>query len=252
MAFQYLPWADPHSTMMRRPTNHGNRRKNLPRVANSASHPFKPKWISSLRAAENSWKGPALLSTDVIDQSVESLLGSGDHLQRSMVKREGTTGDPRAAGSNKTSTTRSSKQGRAQVLIGGYPFALWKGTSKPGDFFASELIKDDEIPSELAHFLYIKMKGFVDNGNRNIWNAMPPNSDTCVLRYLFDHHKPSGQPQERRACRTCSSLWVGHHRPCALLQVVDGFRTLVFMPLRDDLRRGIKWHEKGFWLMGAK
>jgi hypothetical protein len=183
---------------------------------------------------------------------VESLLGSGDHLQRSMVKREGTTGDPRAAGSNKTSTTRSSKQGRAQVLIGGYPIAVWKGTSKTGDFFASELITDDKIPSELAHFLYINMKEFVDNGNTNTWNDMPPNSDTSVLRYLLDNHRPSGQPQERRACRTCSSSWVGHHRPCAPLQVVDGFRTLVFMPLRDDLRRGLKWHEKGFWLIGAE
>jgi hypothetical protein len=96
------------------------------------------------------------------------------------------------------------------------------------------------------------MKEFVDNGNTNTWSAMPPNSDTCVLRYLLDNHRPSGQPEERRACRTRSSLWMGHHRLCALLQMVDGFRTLVFMPLRDDLRRGLKWHEKGFWLMGAE
>jgi hypothetical protein len=183
--------------------------------------------------------------------SVESLLGSDDHLQRPTVKTQKTTDDSRAACSDPSSIARVSKQSRMQLLVGGYPIALWIGASKPGEFFSSALIKDDKIPSLLAYYLSTRMNGFVNDGNSETWDAMPPNTDTCILRYLIDRHRPSDQPQERRACRICSSLWVGHHRPCALLLKIGGIRTVVFMPLRDDLRPGVAWHEKGFWLLDA-
>jgi hypothetical protein len=81
---------------------------------------------------------------------------------------------------------------------------------------------------------------------------MPPNDDTCVLRYLLDGHRPSGQPQELRVCRTCCSRWVRHNRPCALLQVIDGVRTVVFVPLREALRRGVDWTEEAYWVKDTK
>lgn len=183
--------------------------------------------------------------------SVESLLGPSDGLRQPIVKIEEATDNRHAACSTRTLIASSSKQGHTQVLVGGYPIAFWTGTSNTGDFYPSALIKDDRIPSDLAYFLYTKMKRFFNNANAKTWNAMLPNPDTCVLRYLVDGHRPSGLPQERRACRTCSSVWVGHHRPCALLLEIDGVRTIVFMPLRDDLRQGVAWPEKRFWLMGA-
>jgi hypothetical protein len=34
-----------------------------------------------------------------------------------------------------------------------------------------------------------------------------------------------------------------------MLDEVDGVRTVVFMPLRDALRRGVAWTERRFWVM---
>lgn len=67
-------------------------------------------------------------------------------------------------------------------------------------------------------------------------------ADDC--RYLIDGHRPSGSAQKRMACRLCTES----RRPCALLQDIDGIRTIVFVPLHANLRRGVKWANKKFWM----
>jgi hypothetical protein len=187
---------------------------------------------------------------DRVDRSsIESLLGRVDRIQRQAVKTETTSDDPRAICTKVVPTTRPDTEAAARVLIGGCSIALWVGVSNIGSFNSENLIKDDQIPYALAIFLFTEMKKYMNDANAKVWNDMTPNRDTCVLQYLIDGHRLSGLPQERRACRACSSTWVGHHRPCALLQEIDGVRTLVFMPLRDALRRGIAWTEERYWLL---
>jgi hypothetical protein len=146
--------------------------------------------------------------------------------------------------------TRSSTQSNATALIGGYPIALWVGTSNPGKPNPAGLIKSADIPSDLTYFLVTEMKKYIISSDSKIWsswNAMRPNPDTCVLRFVLDGHRPSGLPQERRVCRQCASA-NRRQRPCALLQEVNGVRTVVFMPLSDAVWGGIAWTDKRFWV----
>ncbi|KAF1848260.1 uncharacterized protein K460DRAFT_414843 [Cucurbitaria berberidis CBS 394.84] len=141
-------------------------------------------------------------------------------------------------------------QQAAIVSVRRYPIAVWVGSSpSETDSTPADLRKTDEMPSDLANFLSSELMKYINVTNLEIWNSMPANPDTCILRYIVDGHRPSGQPQTRRVCRTCSSAFVSHHRPCALLQDVDGVRTVVFLPLRDALRRGISWTDKQYWVM---
>jgi hypothetical protein len=133
------------------------------------------------------------------------------------------------------------------MMVGGYPITLWIGGDNPNNCNPTDLVKANNIPSELAYFISTEMKKYMGNSNFKVWNAMLPNSDTCVLRSLVDGHRPSGLPQDRRTWRTCSSAWLRHHRLYALLQEIDAVRMVVFMPLRDALRRGVAWTEKRFW-----
>ena len=181
--------------------------------------------------------------------SVDSLLGSNGRVERRIIKRETLSGDHLTAFSRPVWAIRPSKDTKTQVLIGGYQIALWVGASNVGSYDPMDLIKGDQIPHSLAFFLFTETQKYLDNANAMVWAAMTPNSGTCILRYLVDGHRPSGPPQESRACRTCSSASVRHHRPCALLKEVHGVRTVVFMPLRDALRRGVAWIEKRFWIM---
>jgi len=139
------------------------------------------------------------------------------------------------------------KQPRSGVLFGGYPIALWIGTTNPYVPIQSCHIKMwDKIPQSLGNFLVSSLTNHINDANVCLCNEMLPNKDTCVLRYVLDGHRPSGLPQDRKACLLCAS----HERPCALLQEIDGVRTTVFMPLR---RSGAdrKWYEKGHWVMNA-
>ena len=139
------------------------------------------------------------------------------------------------------------KQSRPGVLFGGYPIALWIGATLPYVPIQSCHIKmGDRIPKSLGNFLVSELTKHINDANVNLWNEMFTNKDTCVLRYVLDGHRPSGQPQDRRACLMCAS----HDRPCALLQEVDGVRTIVFMPLRWS-GSDTKWYEKGYWVMNA-
>jgi hypothetical protein len=177
-------------------------------------------------------------------------------LEKPVVKKEDTSDDPQATRSDpKASRGRdnlaagTSDQGSTKMMIGGYPIALWIGGSNPTSRNPTDLVKANDIPPALASFLSAEMKKHLNNTDFKLWNDMKPNSDTCILRYLADGHRLSGMPQERRACRSCSSAWVSDHRPCAMLDEVDGVRTVVFMPLRDALRRGVAWTERRFWVM---
>jgi hypothetical protein len=185
--------------------------------------------------------------------SVEDLLESVDRVRQPMVKTEDTSDDPQTSRPIDVPTAPIGDQGQGhgstKAMVGGYPIALWVGGNSANSCNPTDLIKANDIPSELANFLSTEMKKYMGNSNFKVWNAMPPNSDTCVLRYLVEGHIPSGLPQERRACRLCSSAWYRHHRPCALLQEIDRVRMVVFMPLRDALRRGVAWTETRFWVM---
>jgi hypothetical protein len=106
------------------------------------------------------------------------------------------------------------------------------------------------IPEALGKYLAGELTKYINDTNVHLWNAMAPNTDTCVLRYLLDGHRPSGQPQERRACRICTSAWVNKPRPCALLQEVAGLRMLVVLPLREGMVGSKKnWQNSGHYML---
>jgi hypothetical protein len=147
--------------------------------------------------------------------------------------------------------TSTKNVSNAKVLVGGLPIALWIGESSPAKYNPDSLIKASDIPSDLAEYLFGEMKKYLMVSTLHAWNEMPANPDTCILRYLIDGHRPSGQPQDLRTCKSCSSGWVKQHRPCALLLDVYGVRTVVFLPLRDAVRRNVAWTEKKFWVMHA-
>ncbi|EOA85087.1 hypothetical protein ACJQWK_07086 [Exserohilum turcicum] len=135
------------------------------------------------------------------------------------------------------------------VLVGDYPIALWTGASDPSaPELPGQMKKVDHIPKGLGTFLATELSKYITKAAVRFWNEMPPNKDTCVLRYVLDGHRPSGQPQERRACRVCSAAWAGRQRPCALLLDVEGIRTLVFLPLHDGPGRHTDWRKKTYWM----
>lgn len=147
----------------------------------------------------------------------------------------------------------SNVQHALTVLVWRYPIAVWIGASSPyAPAAPGDMKKAEQISDELGNFLVNELAKYISASNVHLLNAMPPNRDTCVFRYVVDGHRPSGQPQERRACRICSSAWVRDHRPCALLHEIDGIKTIVFLPLRDALRRNVSWHEKRHWVMQAQ
>jgi hypothetical protein len=133
-----------------------------------------------------------------------------------------------------------------------YPIALWTGTSDPTVFpWSRPQLKTVEcIPEALGKYIAGELTKYIDERNVHLWNAMAPNTETCVLRYLLDGHRPSGQPQERRACRICTSAWVSKPRPCALLQEVDGVRMVVVLPLRNGMagKHG-SWRNSGHYML---
>jgi hypothetical protein len=200
--------------------------------------------------------------------SVDNLIGTGNRSRQPVVvKREDMSDDPQATRvsdlqaahfldslavvHSDISTAGVNDQGSTKMMVGGYPIALWIGGSNPTSRNPTDLIKPKDVPLALSSFLSGEIKKYMTNIDFKLWNDFPPNSNTCILRYLVEGHRPSGQPQERRACRSCSSAWVRHHRPCALLQEIDGVRVVVFMPLRNALRGGIPWTEKRYWVMNT-
>jgi hypothetical protein len=145
---------------------------------------------------------------------------------------------------------RSAKD--ARVTVGGCPIALWIGSSLPGLFRGPNLMVASQIPSGLAFYLSSELSKYIKKSHRDAWVGMPTNPDTCIVRYLLDGHRPSGQPQERRACGICSSAWGGPSRPCAMLQDLEGVLTVVFLPLRDPLRSGLSTKDRKYWIMGGQ
>ncbi|EUC49873.1 hypothetical protein COCMIDRAFT_83655, partial [Bipolaris oryzae ATCC 44560] len=135
------------------------------------------------------------------------------------------------------------------MVAGRYPIALWTGDTDP---FAPErpgnMKRSSEIPVELGEFLIKELSKHITGAVGQLFDTMPPNKDTCILRYVLDGHRPSGQPQARKACPLCSSTWVKHHRPCALLLGIDGVRTVVFMPLPGRPGEHTHWTEKNHWV----
>ncbi|KAF1829731.1 hypothetical protein BDW02DRAFT_634212 [Decorospora gaudefroyi] len=194
------------------------------------------------------------VTTQVPDSKTPtSIISSGRRSGPPMTKLESyQCGDRRGTSRISPIGDRFVQQSRS-LLVSRYPIALWTGASNPyARESPDELKKAENIPEDLGSFLSSELTKFINNENVHRWNSMPPNKDTCVLRYLIDGHKPSGQPQERRACRICSSAWVRQHRPCALLLEVEGVRTVVFMPLRETLGKHTSWREKGYWMTSAE
>jgi hypothetical protein len=147
--------------------------------------------------------------------------------------------------------SNANNQVKAYTMIGNYPIALWVGSRDSIAFNTGEFKTNEQIPHALVNSLAAEMVKYIQNANAQLWNAMPPNRGTCILGYLIDGNRPLDQPQETRACRGCSSPFVGNHRPCALLLDIGGVRTVVFVPLRQTLREGVRWKEKKFWIVGT-
>jgi hypothetical protein len=138
------------------------------------------------------------------------------------------------------------------IIVARYPIALWTGTADPTVFpwSPTQLMPVERIPEALGKFLAVELTKYINDTNVHLWNAMAPNTNTCVLRYLLDGHRPSGQPQERRACRICTSAWVNKPRPCALLQEVADLRMLVVLPLREGMVGSKKnWQNSGHYML---
>jgi hypothetical protein len=138
------------------------------------------------------------------------------------------------------------------INVARYPIALWTGTADTTLFpwSPTQLMTAECIPEALGKYLAGELTKYINDTNVHLWNAMAPNTDTCVLRYLLDGHRPSGQPQERRACRICTSAWVNKPRPCALLQEVAGLRMLVVLPLREGMVGSKKnWQNSGHYML---
>ncbi|KAF2028741.1 hypothetical protein EK21DRAFT_90410 [Setomelanomma holmii] len=156
--------------------------------------------------------------------------------ERLMVKSEVTEDSQDHLSVPRTLARNLEARDSAAVMVGNYPIALWNGTNSTAGNITNNLVRVVDVPLVLAKFLADGLNKYIQElSSQGIWPIMPPNSDTCVLRYLLDGHRPSGQPQERRACRE-----------------VGGVRTVVFLPLREALRRGVNWTEKAYWVVGAK
>lgn len=182
--------------------------------------------------------------------SVETPLGPVQRHEQPTMKQEDLGDDQYTSQMlRNTSSINLATYGNTEVLVGCYPVAVWVGPSTLDCASPSDLVKPKDVPTELASFLAGEMEKYLTATHHETLKTMPANSDTCLLRYLNDGHRPSGQPQAYRACRTCTSAWVSNPRPCALLSVIDGTGMLVFLPLRDQLKRGVKWTEKRSWVM---
>ncbi|KAF2134383.1 hypothetical protein P153DRAFT_391726 [Dothidotthia symphoricarpi CBS 119687] len=131
-----------------------------------------------------------------------------------------------------------------------YPIAFFHGAPDPKQGICKGL-KAGNIPSHVADFLANELSKFISNSNVHLWNSMPPNKNICILSYLIDGHRPSDQPQPRRACSVCSSE-DQQPRPCAMLQDFFGARIVIFLPLHEKQRNKIGCKDRGFWVLGAQ
>jgi hypothetical protein len=129
----------------------------------------------------------------------------------------------------------TSVQLTASVSVHGYPIAIWAGASSAMASMSDGVLrKMYDLPGPLT-FLAGELNKYITSFNVQLLHSMPANGDTCVLRYLIEGHRPSGQPQERRACLYCTSVQLGNYRPCALLWMIGGVRTIVFLPLKNGM-----------------
>ncbi|KAJ4992372.1 hypothetical protein SVAN01_02081 [Stagonosporopsis vannaccii] len=118
-------------------------------------------------------------------------------------------------------------------------------TSAAWDAYQSYgLKKGFQIPGDLVATFVAELSSRIPIAKYSAYEAMAPNHDTCILRYMIDGHRPSGVAQDRIACTLCTY----QRRPCALLQDINGVRTIVFLPLRPDLRHGETWSKKTYWV----
>jgi hypothetical protein len=105
------------------------------------------------------------------------------------------------------------------------------------------------IPNNLLDFLLISLGKHITSIHIREYNAMPPNGNVCIARYVAERVRTAGGASERRAaCESCISA----ARPCAMLQDLRGIRTIVVLPLRDHMRVGKKWTDEEYWVMVAK
>lgn len=132
------------------------------------------------------------------------------------------------------------------------PMALWIGSRKAAYVTTGINLKQAwEIPSSLGHYLIACINYFVGEGGVEMWDSTPCNSDVCILGWMVDDRKPSRLLEESRACSNCCmSVW-GNQRPCAVLLGINGVPTLVFMPLKDEMRLGASWTEKRYWVLNG-
>ncbi|XPS97260.1 hypothetical protein M3J09_006495 [Ascochyta lentis] len=135
-----------------------------------------------------------------------------------------------------------------------HPVALWVGStdayaSSAWDAYQSyDLKRDAQIPDELLVCLLNELVKYVNMENLSTYEQMLPSRGTCIVSHVLGEYRSAGLPQERRACQACTSAWAGQSRPCALLQDVNGVRTIIFLPLGKHLRSDKRWSDKAYWV----
>lgn len=183
--------------------------------------------------------------------SAESLLGPTQQCDQPPIKKEDTNNDlySRILGDTLTPNAFGAEPGSA--LVAGYPITLWVGAKKPANHNSFNLIQAVHIPPDLADFLVAEMTKHLTAPYLAKLRTMPANLGFCIFRCIIEGFKPIHSAQQHRACRMCASVLVAHNRPCALLQDIDGVRTVVFVPLPEHLRQGVNRFSRQFWLMNA-
>jgi hypothetical protein len=112
-----------------------------------------------------------------------------------------------------------------------------------------------DAPEGLATYLHNEfckpLKGH--SKRQKEWNKPQPSPVVCILVRIVGKLKHSVFPDgvARTACDTCSchiQSSKGKPWPCAVVEKdADGFFLLV-LPLREELRRGKTWEDKGYWM----
>ncbi|KAH8699403.1 hypothetical protein GQ44DRAFT_81932 [Phaeosphaeriaceae sp. PMI808] len=177
-------------------------------------------------------------------------VGLVDRTRRLVESTGGTSDENYAARPAKTLTEGTNRTIETTMLVGNHPIALWIGDANAKSFSTKDLIKGDQIPSDLANVLLNELRGYIQRCSIQIWKEMPPMANVCILQYLFYGRKPPSSTPQLRACTMCLCPW--YPRPCALLQEIDGVCMVVFMPLLESFRGGSVWTDKNFWMLGAK
>lgn len=104
-----------------------------------------------------------------------------------------------------------------------------------------------------------------DRTQKTRWSKMTPMDNFCIVHRVISISMKGQPPTLTSACSGCVGTMKRRvktrrgtksppqrSRPCALLQVIEGQDTMVFLPLPEDHREGRVWTEVGYWIEEAQ